>query len=133
MTRLNWISGFTAAVMFAVLSSTGVARAQDTSSDTLVRTTCKLGYLTECGTVNIGTQCSTTWSGNINLILRSAGFNLGEKKCAGNEQYAVFKDYDRNKTDFGVCYSVPTAQRDATATSPGSMDGEDIEDSPSEC
>lgn len=133
MTRFNWMAGITATLMFAVLSSVGVARAQDTSSVDLVQTACKHGYLTHCGTVTIPTQCSSSWSANLNILLQMGGITYNGQKCAGSEVYHLFKDYDRKKTDFGVCYAYPISRTDATNVSPSDSEGDGIDESSGEC
>ncbi len=113
MTRLNWMAGFTAALMFAVISATGVARAQDTSSEELVRTNCEYGNTTECGTRTVGTQCSYTWGFNLNIISRLIGGSYSGQKCEGSVQYTLYKDYVKGENNFGVCFAYPDRERAA--------------------
>ncbi len=133
MTRFNWLAGFTAALMFAVLSATGVARAQDSSSADLVHTACKHGYLNDCGSVTVATGCSTSWSANLNILLQMGGFTYNGKKCTGAEVYRLFKDYDRKKTDFGVCHAYPSTRPDAMDASPEGDFGEVGYENTGEC
>ncbi len=124
MTRLNWMAGVTAALMFAVLSSVGVARAQDTSSPDLVRTACEYGNLTECGSLTVGTQCSYTWGFEIGIIAKVLGINYNGQKCEGATTKKLYKDYEKGKNDFGVCIAYPSREPAPQDVTGAPRDGE---------
>ena len=118
MTRFNWLAGFTAALMFAVMSASGVARAQDTSSPELIRTSCDYGNITECGTLVVGTQCTHTWGFDVGIIAKVFGIDYNGLKCAGSNTRKLYKDFEKGKNDFGACFAFPgreAAQRDVTS------------------
>lgn len=120
MTRLTWLGGLAATLALSVTMAANTARAYESGPE-IVYTICGNGVLEVCGSQTTGTNCSDKWSIDLGIIARVFGFKYEGESCTGTTTKSLYKNYDKNATELGVCFQ--WAPKDATQ--PGRTDMSD--------
>jgi hypothetical protein len=114
---IAWGGGLLALCTITILSAAGAVHAQ-TSTSTLVYTTCGAGYLSACGEEVIGSNCTTSWGIDFGWITRSLGLKVNGSSCTSTTTKTLYRNFNTDGYYDGVCMTQPIAGQDATRTSP---------------